>query len=87
MVRWPAPERVSKVSAGILEKFKKTGVAKELEQDSREWVLMNWPWVPEPPYTIVVRASDAEERRLAMGEDGLWYVTASIVPSANPSAA
>ena len=77
MIRWPLPERMSAVSRGVLERFKKAGVAKELEQDAREWVLVNWPWMPEPPYTIVVRASDGEERRCIMGEDGLWIVRAS----------
>ncbi len=77
MVRWPAPERMSKVSAGIVERFKKAGVAKELEQDPHEWVLMNWPWMPEPPYTVVARATDGEERRYVMGDDELWRQSAS----------
>ncbi|MGO8994719.1 MAG: hypothetical protein ACLQVI_15495 [Polyangiaceae bacterium] len=86
MVRWPASDRMSKTSAVVVEKFKKTGAAKELEQDAREWVLVNWPWMPEPPYTIVVRASDGEERRCVMGEDGLWTMGASD-HSTHPSAA
>jgi hypothetical protein len=86
MLRWPAPDRLSKTSHVVLERFKKTGVAKELEQDSREWVLVTWPWVPDPPYTIVARASDAEERRCVMGEDGLWTVSVSE-QSTHPTAA
>ena len=85
MIRWPLPERMSKVSASVLERFKKAGVAKELEQDSREWVLVNWPWVPDPPFTIVARATDGEERRCIMGEDGLW--TSRAGDHSHPSAA
>jgi hypothetical protein len=85
MIRWPLPERVSKVSQSVLEKLKKAGLAKELEQDPREWVIASWPWVPDPPYTFVVRASDGEQRRLVMGEDGLW--TTSPVERSRPSAA
>ncbi len=86
MVRWPASDRLSKTSHVVLERFKKAAVAKELEQDSREWVLVNWPWVPDPPYTFVARATDGEERRLVMGEDGLWTSRTSAV-STHPSAA
>jgi hypothetical protein len=86
MIRWPQPDRVSRVSLAVLEKLKKAGVAKELEQDAREWVLVNWPWVPDPPYTFVARASDGEQRRLVMGEDGLWTSTESE-RSASPDAA
>ena len=86
MIRWPAPERLSKVSAGILERFKKTAGAKEIDQDSREWVLVNWPWVPDPPYVIVARASDHEERRWVMGDDGLWTTICKSAPSPRPSA-
>jgi hypothetical protein len=72
MIRWPAQGRMSAVSARVVEKFKKSAAVKDLEQDPREWVLVNWPWVPDPPYTFVVRSSDGEQRRWVMGEDGLW---------------
>jgi hypothetical protein len=87
MVRWPAPERLSKTSAAIIERFKKVAAAKELEQDPREWVLMNWPWVPDPPYTVVVRASDGAERRFVMDPDGLWTTVESTGPAPRSSAA
>jgi hypothetical protein len=86
MIRWPLPDRVSEVSQSVLEKLKKAGLAKELEQDPREWVLAGWPWVPDPPYTFVVRASDGEQRRLVLGEDGLWTMT-QVERSSSPSAA
>ena len=86
MIRWPAADRMSATSRTVLERFKKVGVARELEQDSREWVLVNWPWVPDPPYMIVARASDGEERRCEMGEDGLWTTCAGD-HTTHPSAA
>jgi hypothetical protein len=86
MIRWPAADRLSKTSHVVIDRFKKTSIAKELEQDSREWVLVNWPWVPDPPFTIVARASDDEERRCIMGEDELWTVTTNV-PSIHPTAA
>jgi hypothetical protein len=86
MIRWPAADRMSSTSRVVLERFKKAGVAKELEQDAREWILVNWPWVPDPPYTIVARASDGEERQCVMGEDGLW-TTGPSPRSTHPSAA
>jgi hypothetical protein len=74
MVRWPAADRLSKVSSTILERFKKTSGAKELEQDPREWVLVNWPWLPDAPYSIVTRAADGEERQFEGDEAGRWVV-------------
>ncbi len=72
MVRWPAPERMSKVSLAIVERFKKTAAAKDLEQDAREWALVNWPWMPDAPYKIVVRAGVEEQREFVCEADGLW---------------
>ena len=86
MIRWPAQGRMSATSAHVVEKFKKSAAVKDLEQDPREWVLVNWPWVPDPPYTFVVRASDGEQRRWVMGEDGLWTERA-FEPTAPPNAA
>lgn len=86
MVRWPAPDRMSQTSKGIVERFKKTAAAKDMEQDPREWVLENWPWVPDPPYTIVARASDGEERRCVMDSDGLWTIHRNR-PTVSPNAA
>ena len=86
MVRWPAPDRMSQTSKGIVERFKKTAAAKDMEQDPREWVLENWPWVPDPPYTIVARASDGEERRSVMDASGLWTIHTTR-PTVHPSAA
>jgi hypothetical protein len=74
MVRWPAAEKMSRVSAGIVERFQKTAGAKELEQDAREWVLVNWPWLPEAPYSFVARASDGEERQWVGDADGRWVM-------------
>ena len=70
MVRWPAPDRMSKVSASIVERFKKTAQPKELEQDAREWVLANWPWMPEPrtPSSLGDR-----RQRAADGDDTLRH--------------
>lgn len=72
MVRWPLPERMSKVSHSIIERFKKSAVAKDLEQDPREWVLMSWPWLPDAPYTVITRAADGEERQFVGDADGHW---------------
>jgi hypothetical protein len=74
MVRWPAPDRLSKVSSAVLERFKKTSGAKELEQDPREWILVNWPWLPDAPYSIVARSADGEERQLQGDEAGGWVI-------------
>jgi hypothetical protein len=69
MVRWPASDRLSRVSAPLIERFKKTSAAKDLEQDPREWVLANWPWLAEAPYAFTARASDGEERRIVIDAD------------------
>ena len=81
MVRWPAADRMSQTSKAVIERFQKTAGAKELEQDPREWVLENWPWVPDPPFTFVARSSDGEERRLVMNTDGLWTSNTSRSPN------
>jgi hypothetical protein len=86
MVRWPASDRTSQTSKTVIERFKKTAAAKDLEQDPREWVLENWPWVPDPPYTVVARASDGEERRCVMDTEGLWTIQTSR-PTLHPTAA
>jgi len=84
MVRWPAPDRMSRISAEIVERFKKTAGAKELEQDAREWSLVTWPWMPEPPYGFTVRASDGEERQWTGDATGLWTMK-RIHPATRPS--
>jgi hypothetical protein len=68
MVRWPAPDRLSRVSAPLIERFKKTSIAKELEQDGREWTLSMWPWLPDAPYAYTALASDGEQRRVIIDE-------------------
>ena len=72
MIHWPAPDRLSKIAAGILERVKKTAAAKELEQDAREWTLVNWSWLPDPPYTMTLRSPEGEERYLLIEADGRW---------------
>lgn len=74
MIHWPAPEKLTKISAGILDRFKKTAAAKELEQDSREWSFVSWAWLPEPPYALVLRSADSEERYFLMEGDGRWQM-------------
>jgi len=82
MVRWPAADRLSRVSSPILERFKKTAEAKDLEQDSREWVLASWPWMPEAPYLFTARSSDGvEERHFVIDERDTMTVRVSRPPS------
>ena len=74
MIGWPAPEKLSKISAGLIEKFKKTAAAKELEQDPREWSLISWSWMPDPPHAFTLRSSDNEERYVISEGDGRWQM-------------
>ena len=85
MVRWPAAERLSKVSGPIIERFKKTAEAKDLEQDPRDWVLASWPWMPDAPYSFIARASDAEERHYVIDASGA--LTMKIIRPLTPRAA
>lgn len=86
MVRWPTSNRLSRVSATVLERFKKTSGAKELEQDARDWVLVNWPWMPDAPYVITARASDSEQREWVGEADGIWSMRVTQ-PATPPHAA
>ena len=72
MIQWPAPEKLSKVAAGILERVKRTAGAKELEQDAREWRAISWSWLPDPPFSLTFRSADNEERYFVMEGDGRW---------------
>jgi len=74
VIRWPAADRLSKTAAVILEKFKRTAAAKELEQDSREWFFVSWAWLPEPPYALTLRSGDHEERYFLIEGDGRWQM-------------
>jgi hypothetical protein len=85
MVRWPHADRMSKVSAELVERFKKTSGAKELEQDPREWVLMSWPWLPEAPYSFQARSADGEVRQFIGDAAGAWR--SRVVQSAPTRAA
>ncbi len=88
MVRWPAPDRLSRTSAPIIERFKKTSAAKDLEQDPREWVLAQWPWLPDAPYGFTARASDGEERRIMIdGDDTLTVHVSHPAHTAHPARA
>jgi hypothetical protein len=86
MVRWPPPDRMSRVSHELVERFKKTAGAKDLEQDAREWVLASWPWLPDAPYAFLARASNGEERRFILDADGQWRVQV-VRPASPPRAA
>ena len=79
MIVWPPPDKLSKTSIGLIEKFKKTAAVKELEQDSREWVLASWSWLPDPPFSFVLRSSDYEERTVVSEGDGRWQMRVSQV--------
>jgi hypothetical protein len=74
VIAWPTSEKLSKISAGLLEKFKKTAAAKELEQDARAWSFVSWSWMPDPPYTFTLRGSDNEERYVISEGDGRWQM-------------
>jgi hypothetical protein len=74
VIQWPAPEKLTKIAAGILERFKKTSAAKELEQDTREWSFISWAWLPEPPYALTLRCADLEERYFLLEGDGRWQM-------------
>jgi hypothetical protein len=65
---------MTKISAGILDRFKKTAAAKELEQDAREWTFVSWAWMPDPPHNLVLRSADMEERYVVMEADGRWQM-------------
>jgi hypothetical protein len=77
---------MSKVSHSVVERFKKTGIAKDLEQDTREWVLLSWPWLPDAPYTVIARASDGEERQFVGDAEGLWVARSLRAPTAAATA-
>jgi hypothetical protein len=85
MVRWPTPDRMSRTSAPLVERFKKTAEAKDLEQDAREWVMASWPWMPDAPYQYVARASDAEERHYVV--DATGALTMRVIKPMAPRAA
>ena len=74
MIHWPAAGKVSKVTAEILERFKKTSAVKELEQDPREWTLVSWPWMPDAPYPTLFRNAEGDERFCVMEADGRWQM-------------
>jgi hypothetical protein len=80
MVRWPSVDRLSRVSAIVLERFKKSSAAKELELDEREWTLVNWAWMPDAPFPFLARTL-GEERRYTGDADGCWTMRSfPIVP-------
>jgi hypothetical protein len=74
VIQWPPSEKMTRISSATLDRFKKTAAIKELEQDSREWTLVTWSWMPDPPYALTFRSSDMEERYCVMEEDGRWQM-------------
>jgi hypothetical protein len=71
MVRMPptVPTRIAKTN---LEYFAASAAARELDDDSRVWTVVEWSWTPGPPMTIVLRSDRGETTDFIVDASGTW---------------
>ncbi|CAN5612886.1 hypothetical protein BH09MYX1_BH09MYX1_63030 [soil metagenome] len=73
MIEWPPKDSLEKSAKKVLDLFKKTGFAAELEADGSLWRFRSYARDVAPPARMVLRSQSANETRIfALEETGIW---------------
>ena len=68
-----------------LELFASSAAAEELEDQKREWRVVEWSWTPGPPLRIVLRTEEGEGVAVVMDGTGVWRISEEpIAPKIRP---
>jgi hypothetical protein len=71
MLHFPS-RNVSAHAQRNLDFFRHTSLAKQLEQDVRQWSVVEWSWAPGPPLRVQVRSDLGDVLEFVMDEPGVW---------------
>ncbi len=70
MLEWP--KRTTKTAQRVLDRFKATAAAEELEEDVRAWRVVSWSWNEEPPIRVIARSEKGDEVTYYAEPNGVW---------------
>lgn len=62
----------SSVGRTNLELFASSGAARELEDRSDSWAVVEWSWTEGPPMRIVLRGGEGERMDVVVDAEGVW---------------
>jgi hypothetical protein len=71
MLHFPR-RNVSLDASRNLDRFRNTSLARELENDSRRWDVVEWSWAEGPPLRVQVRSDRGDVIEFVMDEPGIW---------------
>ncbi len=74
MIEWPHEDAQTEGASRVLELFKKTGFAAQLEEDTHTWTFRSWARSPEAPARMLLRNDAGESRAFVREVTGLWRV-------------
>jgi hypothetical protein len=57
-----------------LERFLRTSAAREMEDDSRTWTVVEWSWVSGPPMRVHLRDEQSAVVDFVMDAGGTWQL-------------
>ncbi len=72
MITWPDDEQAQGEAKEVLDLFKKTGLAAELEEDPQKWRVIAWARSPQPPARMLLRSDGGGTRIFSLERTGLW---------------
>jgi len=75
MIEWPTTDDEKGEGEGAaraLARFKKTGFAAELEEDTRTWSFLAYARSPEPPARMILRSDAGDRASFTLERSGLW---------------
>ena len=57
-----------------LDRFRQTSAAREIEDDPREWTVVEWTWTPGPPMRVHLRDPAGDIVDFVMDDTGMWQL-------------
>jgi hypothetical protein len=74
MIAWPSDDKMNATSTENLARFRRTAVAKELEEDTHTWRFQCWAWTSYGPWKWILHSDTHRLVTLTMDEDGEYLV-------------
>jgi hypothetical protein len=65
---------VTEAARHNLALFCATSAAKELDEDTRSWSVVEWSWHEGPPLRVFLRSDRGDVLDFVMDEDGVWRI-------------
>ena len=85
MLRMPT-RHVTATAQSNLDRFRTTSAAKDLDEDTFAWTVVEWSWTQGPPLHVNVRSEAGEVRDFLMDEEGVWRVQCDPNVPVDPAA-